>query len=89
MIVSSYGSSRRPAPRAEPVGEILREWVYTLDGEREAADKNGVVIACVAWTNLPETCNLYHSTVSDTTLSPASLSGTQYEMPSMYCGVPG
>jgi hypothetical protein len=55
LIVSSYGSSRRPVPRAEPVREVLRGWGYTLDGETEAADTNGVVITRVAWTSLPET----------------------------------
>ncbi len=30
-----------------------------------------------------------YPTVRATTSSPASLSGTQYEMPSMYCGAPG
>ena len=53
LIVSSYGSSRCPSPRAEPVGEILRNWGYTPDGETEAADTNGVVITRVAWTSLP------------------------------------
>jgi len=53
LIVSSYGSSRRPSPRAEPVGEILRNWGYTPDGETEAADTNGVVITRVARTSLP------------------------------------
>jgi hypothetical protein len=54
-IVSSYGSSRRPVPRVEPVGALLRGWGYTLDGETEAADTNDVVITRVAWTSLPET----------------------------------
>ena len=26
LILCSYGSSRRPAPKSEPVGEILRDW---------------------------------------------------------------
>ena len=43
-------------------------------GETAATDTNGVVITRVARTSLPEA---YYSMVSDTTLSPASLSGTQ------------
>jgi hypothetical protein len=74
LILCSYGSSRRSTPRAEPVGEILRKWGYTVAGEAEGVDKNGVVFTRIAWTDLPETC---HSIVSDTILSPASLSGTQ------------
>jgi SAM-dependent methyltransferase len=74
LIVCSYGSSRRPTPKAEPVGEILRGWGYAVVGEAEGLDTNGVIFTRVAWTDLPDT---YHSIVSETTLSPASLSGTQ------------
>jgi hypothetical protein len=55
LIVCSYGSSRRPEPKAEPVGRMLRDWGYTLDGETEATDTNGAVLTRVAWTSLPET----------------------------------
>ena len=74
LILCSYGSSRQSTPRAEPVGKTLREWGYTVTGEADGIDTNGVVFTNVAWTDLPETC---HSIVSDTTRSPASLSGTQ------------
>lgn len=54
LILCSYGSSRRPTPKAEPVGETLRDWGYRVDGEAEGADTNGVVLTHVAWTSLPE-----------------------------------
>ena len=53
LIVCSYGSSRRPEPRTEQVGEILRGWGYEVAGESEAADTNGVFITRVAWTDAP------------------------------------
>ena len=55
LIVCSYGSSRRPAPKAEPVGEILRSWGYAIAGKAEGVDTNGVVFTRAAWTDLPET----------------------------------
>jgi hypothetical protein len=54
LILCSYGSSRRPAPRAEPVGEILRDWGYQIAGEAEGTDTNGVIFTRVAWTDIPE-----------------------------------
>ena len=51
LIVCSYGSSHRPAPEAEPVGEILRNWGYTVAGEAEGSDTNGVVFTRVAWVD--------------------------------------
>ena len=51
LILCSYGSSRRPEPRAEPVAEILRHWSYEVAGEAEAIDTNGRVITRVAWTD--------------------------------------
>lgn len=53
LILTSYGSSRRPEPRAEQAGEILRGWGYEVAGESEAVDANGVVITRVAWTDAP------------------------------------
>lgn len=53
LIVCSYGSSRRPAPKAEPVGAILGSWGYEISGEAEGADANGVVITRVAWVDVP------------------------------------
>lgn len=53
LIVCSYGSSRRPAPKTEPVGELLRGWGYEVAGEAEAVDSNGVVITRVAWVDAP------------------------------------
>lgn len=55
LILTSYGSSRRPELRTEMVGEILRDRGYEVAGESEAADTNGVVITRVAWLDLPET----------------------------------
>ena len=55
LILCSYGSSRRPTPKAEPVGEILRNWGYTVAGEADGVDTNGVVFTRVAWTDVPET----------------------------------
>ena len=51
MIVCSYGSSRLPAPKAEPIGEILRDWGYAVVGEAEGLDTNGVVFTRVAWVD--------------------------------------
>lgn len=49
IIICSYGSSRKPSPKAEPVADILRRWNHEVAGESEAADKNGVVITRIAW----------------------------------------
>jgi Methyltransferase domain len=49
LIVCSYGSARRPAPRAADVAAILRDWGYSPLGESRGRDENGVVITCVAW----------------------------------------
>jgi SAM-dependent methyltransferase len=64
LIVCSYGSSRRPEPKVEPVRDILSDWGYTVAGEAEGIDTNGVVFTRVAWTSLPDT---YYSIVSETT----------------------
>ena len=53
LIVCSYGSSRRPTPKAEPVGEILRGWGYEITGESIGTDTNGVVFTRVAWIDAP------------------------------------
>jgi hypothetical protein len=53
LILTSYGSSRRPEPRTEPVGEMLSRWGYEVAGESEAADTNSVIITRVAWTDAP------------------------------------
>lgn len=49
LIVCDYGSSRRPAPRVQDIGGILRAWGYRVIGETSAADPNGVVVTRVAW----------------------------------------
>jgi len=49
LIVCSYGSARKPAPRAEAVGNMLRTWGHEVVGETEGADLNGVVNVRVAW----------------------------------------
>jgi SAM-dependent methyltransferase len=53
LVVCSYGSSRRPDPRAEPVGDLLRVWGHRVTGESEGADANGVVFVRVAWVDAP------------------------------------
>ncbi|MDQ4128380.1 MAG: class I SAM-dependent methyltransferase [Actinomycetota bacterium] len=55
LIVCSYGSSRRPAPKAEPVGEILSGWGYEVAGRAEGSDTNGVVFARIAWADRADT----------------------------------
>jgi hypothetical protein len=55
VILCSYGSSRRSAPKAEPVGEILRDWVYAVAGEAEGTDTDGVVFTRIAWIGIPAT----------------------------------
>jgi len=55
LIVCSYGSSRRPTPKAELVGEILRGWGHEVAGEAEGKDTNCVVFTRVAWTNRADT----------------------------------
>jgi hypothetical protein len=37
------------------IGEIMRNWGYTVAGEADGIDTNGVVFTHVAWTDLPET----------------------------------
>jgi hypothetical protein len=58
LVVCSYGGSRRPTPKAEPVGKLRRDWGYMLAGEAQGVDTNGVVFTRVAWTDLPEACCL-------------------------------
>ena len=61
LIVCSYGSSRRPAPKAEPVGEILRNWGYAVAGEAEGVDTNDVVFTRIAWMDTPDTYGAEHT----------------------------
>jgi hypothetical protein len=51
LIVCSYGSATRPTPKAEPIGDLLRDWGYEVAGETEGADTNGVVITRIAWVD--------------------------------------
>ena len=53
LILCSYGSSRHPEPKVEPVADMLRNWTYEVAGESEATDTNGSVITRVAWTDRP------------------------------------
>jgi 2-polyprenyl-3-methyl-5-hydroxy-6-metoxy-1,4-benzoquinol methylase len=55
LILCSYGRSRRPTPKAKPVGEALRHWGYAVAGEAEGVDTNGVVFTRIAWTDTPDT----------------------------------
>ncbi len=54
LIICSYGSSRRPTPSAEPVGDLLRSWGYEVAGEAAGRDSNGVVFTRVAWIEAPQ-----------------------------------
>jgi SAM-dependent methyltransferase len=51
LVVCSYGSARRPEPRAEDVAALLASWGHDVVGAAEAADTNGVVITRVAWVD--------------------------------------
>ena len=53
LIVCSYGSSRRPAPKAEHVEEILRDWGYSVVGEAEGLEAIGDIFTRVAWIDSP------------------------------------
>ena len=51
-----------PAGRARrPIGEIMRKWGYTVAGEADGIDTNGVVFTRVDGPTrnlIPEACNL-------------------------------
>jgi len=50
LIVCSYGSSHRTAPRVEPIDDWLRDWGFHVGGTSEGADpENGIIITRVAW----------------------------------------
>lgn len=53
LVVCSYGSSRLPLSRVEPVGDTLRGWGHEVAGETKGADANGVVFVRVAWVDAP------------------------------------
>jgi hypothetical protein len=48
-----YGEDRGLVA-TRPVGETLRNWDYTVAGEADGIDTNGVVFTRIAWTDLPE-----------------------------------
>ena len=48
-IICSYGSSRRPEPKVEPIGEWLADWGFEVGGEASGVADNGVPISRVAW----------------------------------------
>lgn len=48
-IICSYGSSRRPEPAVEPVGDLLRTWGFDVAGESIGTADNGVPLVGVAW----------------------------------------
>jgi SAM-dependent methyltransferase len=61
LIVCSYGSARRPTPRAEPPAAELRGWGWRVSGEAQAADPdNAIVITHIAWLDgeARETCRI-------------------------------
>ena len=50
LLVCSYGSSRRPSPRVEPIDEQLAAWGFTVGGFVETVDPaNGIPVTRVAW----------------------------------------
>jgi hypothetical protein len=53
LVLCSYGSSRRPAPLVEPIGDQLRGWGFAVVGEADAADpENGVLVTRIAWVDV-------------------------------------
>lgn len=48
-IICSYGSSRDPDNRPEPVARLVAEWGFDVAGSAEAVELNGVVVTAVAW----------------------------------------
>jgi hypothetical protein len=55
LLVCSYGNSRRPEPKVEPLGDILTAWGFAVAGETEAVELNGVPVNRVAWIDRPAT----------------------------------
>ena len=51
-ILCSYGSARDPSQAVYDIGETLRSWGFTVSGEAESADTNGVIITRVAWVSV-------------------------------------
>jgi SAM-dependent methyltransferase len=50
LIICSYGTSRRPSPRVEPLVEELRDWGYPVKEAIEARDPdNGIPLTRVVW----------------------------------------
>jgi SAM-dependent methyltransferase len=52
LIVCSYGSSRKSAPRTEDIARKLRDWNNVVSGEADVSDK-GVNVTRVAWVDKP------------------------------------
>ena len=48
-ILCSYGSARRPSPVVYDIGGLVRSLGFTVAGEAESADLNGVVFTKVCW----------------------------------------
>ncbi len=48
-ILCSYGSSRRPEPKVEPIAEQLAGWGFRVVGEATGLAENGVALVGVAW----------------------------------------
>jgi SAM-dependent methyltransferase len=53
LLVCSYGSARRAAPRVQPIDAMLAGWGFDVLGQAEATAPNGVVITRVAWVERP------------------------------------
>ena len=48
-IICSYGSSRRPEPKVQPMADWLSGLGFTVAGEAGGVADNGVPIVGVAW----------------------------------------
>ncbi|MGE3272390.1 MAG: trans-aconitate 2-methyltransferase [Chloroflexota bacterium] len=55
LIICAYGSSRDGRPRAERIGDHLRDAGFAVAGEAEARDLNGVVFTRIAWLEAART----------------------------------
>ncbi len=51
VIICSYGSSRDPENRPEPVAGLLAGWRFTVAGAARGTAANGVVVTEVAWVD--------------------------------------
>lgn len=53
VIICSYGSSRRPEPKVEPIGDWLRQHGFAVSHEDTAYELNGVAVTGIACVDRP------------------------------------